>query len=77
MKITLSKLSTKDLATLAQRTINVSESGTYAVITAHPLLADLKLKYANYDAFMLNKSTVGKEIRLLKRIKKEITHSLI
>jgi len=49
MKITLSKLSTKDLATLAQRTINTSDSGKYPVITAHPLLSDLKLKYRDYD----------------------------
>ena len=60
MKITLSKLSTKDLATLAQRTINVSESGTYAVITAHPLLAELKLKYADYDAVYAKQIYSGK-----------------
>lgn len=62
MKITLSKLSTKDLATLAQRTINVSESGTYAVITAHPLLADLKLKYADYDAVYAKQIYSGKGV---------------
>ncbi|MPS75067.1 MAG: hypothetical protein E2590_18225 [Chryseobacterium sp.] len=50
MKITLRKLSTKDLATLVQRTINTSESGNYPVIDGHPLLAELKLKYADYDA---------------------------
>ncbi len=60
MKITLSKLSTKDLATLAQRTINVSDSGTYAVITAHPLLAELKLKYADYDAVYAKQIYSGK-----------------
>lgn len=60
MKITLSKLSTKDLATLTQRTINVSDSGTYAVITNHPLLAELKTKYAEYDAVYAKQIYSGK-----------------
>jgi hypothetical protein len=60
MKITLSKLSTKDLATLTQRTINVSDSGTYAVITDHPLLAELKTKYAEYDAVYTKQVYSGK-----------------
>ncbi|SDF51452.1 DUF6261 family protein [Epilithonimonas hungarica] len=50
MKITLRRLSTKDLATLTHRTINTSESGNYPVIDGHPLLVELKLKYADYDA---------------------------
>lgn len=49
MKITLSRLSTKDLATLAQRIINLSDSGTYPVIKDHPLVAETKTKYADYD----------------------------
>lgn len=49
MKITLSKLSTKDLATLTQRIINLSDSGTYPVIKDHPLVAETKTKYADYD----------------------------
>lgn len=60
MKITLSKLSTKDLATLVQRTINVSESGKYTVITAHPLLTELKLKYTDYDAVYAKQIYSGK-----------------
>ena len=32
MKITLQKLSTKDLATLAQRIINSSKNGNYTVV---------------------------------------------
>ncbi|MBN9336861.1 MAG: hypothetical protein J0I88_03305 [Chryseobacterium sp.] len=62
MKITLSKLNTKDLATLAQRTINVSESGNYAVIAGHPLLSDLKLKYADYDAVYAKQIYSGKGV---------------
>lgn len=60
MKITLRKLSTKDLATLAQRTINTSESGNYPVIDAHPLLAELKLKYSDYDAVYTKMTFSGK-----------------
>ncbi|MDQ0595213.1 hypothetical protein QFZ37_003582 [Chryseobacterium ginsenosidimutans] len=60
MKITLSKLSTKDLATLTQRIINSSDSGKYAVITNHPLLADLKTIYANYDTVYTKQVYSGK-----------------
>ena len=60
MKITLSKLSTKDLATLAQRTINTSDSGKYPVITAHPLLSDLKLRYHDYDLVYTKQIYSGK-----------------
>ncbi|MCI3936123.1 DUF6261 family protein [Chryseobacterium aahli] len=60
MKITLRKLSTKDLATLAQRTIYTSESGTYPVINGHPLLAELKLNYADYDAVYTKMTFSGK-----------------
>ncbi|MCD1117184.1 DUF6261 family protein [Chryseobacterium turcicum] len=49
MKIALTRLSTKDLATLTQRIINTSDSGTYGVITNHPLLIELKTTYADYD----------------------------
>ena len=60
MKITLRKLSTKDLATLAQRTINTSDSGNYPVINAHPLLEELKVKYAEYDAVYTKMTFSGK-----------------
>ncbi|WP_291878682.1 hypothetical protein [Chryseobacterium sp.] len=46
MKISLTKLSTKDLATLAQRIISSSQSGKYPVITNHPLVAALQTSYA-------------------------------
>lgn len=60
MKITLSKLSTKDLATLAQRIINSSESGNYSVMINHPLLNELKTKYADYDAVYTKQIYSGK-----------------
>lgn len=46
MKILLTKLSTKDLATLAQRIISSSQSGKYPVITNHPLVGALQTSYA-------------------------------
>jgi hypothetical protein len=60
MKIALSRLSTKDLATLVQRVISKSESGTYPVITNHPLLADLQTKYNDYDAVYTKLTFSGK-----------------
>lgn len=60
MKITLSELSTKDLATLAQRTLDTSESGKYSVIFDHPLLAELKTIYAAYDAVYTKSTFSGK-----------------
>lgn len=50
MKITLSRLNTKNLATLAQRIINLSKSGNYTIISHHPLLAALETVYNEYDA---------------------------
>ena len=49
MKITLSKLSTKELATLANRVINSSESGEYTVVEDHDLLLAIKKEYVDYD----------------------------
>lgn len=60
MKITLRKLSTKDLATLSQRVISTSESGKYPVINNHPLLAEFKTKYADYDAVYTKMAFSGK-----------------
>lgn len=60
MKITLKKLSTKDLATLVQRVISKLESGIYPVIANHPLLSDLKEMYADYDSVYTKKTFSGK-----------------
>lgn len=49
MKISLVRLSTKDLATLAQRIINNIQSGKYPVISNHPLTATLQTSYNEYD----------------------------
>ena len=60
MKITLSRLSTKDLATLAKRIINLSDSGTYPVIKDHPLVTETKAKYADYDIVYAKQIYSGK-----------------
>lgn len=49
MKITLQKLSTKDLATLAQRIINSSKNGNYTVVENHELLIAIEEQYNVYD----------------------------
>lgn len=49
MKIALSNLTTKELATLASRVINSSESGEYTVVENHDLLLAIKEEYADYD----------------------------
>lgn len=60
MKITLAKLSTKDLATLAQRIIVASDSGKYDIIAGHPLLSEVKTIYADYDVVYTKSTFSGK-----------------
>lgn len=60
MKISLQKLSTKNLATLAQRVINSSKSGNYTIIENHPLLTALETSYTNYDAVYTKLTYSGK-----------------
>jgi Family of unknown function (DUF6261) len=60
MKITLTKLSTKDLATLAQRIISNSQSGKYSVITDHPLTTTLQNSYTEYDKVYTKQIYSGK-----------------
>lgn len=64
MKITLSKLSTRDLATLSQRIINSSESGNFPVISNHPLLTDLKTMFADYDEVYTKQIYSGKGVNV-------------
>jgi hypothetical protein len=60
MKIALTKLSTKDLATLAQRIISNSQSGKYPVITNHPLAVALQTSYMEYDKVYTKQTFSGK-----------------
>ncbi len=60
MKIALTKLSTKDLATLAQRIISNAQSGKYPTITDHPLIAALQASYNEYDLVYTKQVYSGK-----------------
>lgn len=60
MKITLARLSTKDLATLAQRIISNSQLGKYPVISNHPLLSVLQNSYTEYDSVYTKQIYSGK-----------------
>lgn len=60
MKIALTKLSTKDLATLAQRIITNIQSGKYPVISNHPLTAALQASYTEYDKVYTKQIYSGK-----------------
>ena len=64
MKIALTKLSTKDLATLAQRILGNIQSGKYPVITNHSLTATLQTSYTAYDNVYTKQiySGKGKEV---------------
>lgn len=60
MKISLVRLSTKDLATLAQRIISNIQSGKYPVISNHPLTATLQTSYNEYDLVYTKQIYSGK-----------------
>lgn len=60
MNIALTKLSTKDLATLAQRIISNSQSGKYPVVVNHPLLLVLQTSYNEYDIVYAKQIYSGK-----------------
>lgn len=60
MKISLVRLSTKDLATLAQRIISNSQSGKYPVISNHPLTTTLQISYTEYDKVYTKQIYSGK-----------------
>ena len=60
MKIKLTVLSTKNLATLAQRVISSSSSGNYQVIANHPLLLALQASYNEYDLVYTKQIYSGK-----------------
>lgn len=60
MKIALTELSTKDLATLAQRIISNAQSGKYPVIINHPLIEALQSSYVEYDKVYTKQIYSGK-----------------
>ncbi len=60
MKITLTKLTTEELATLAERVINSSKSGRYTVVENHPLLLKIEKEYADYSKVYEKETYSGK-----------------
>ncbi|WP_228388420.1 DUF6261 family protein [Chryseobacterium sp. CBo1] len=54
------RLSTKDLATLAQRIISNIQSGKYPVISNHPLTVTLQTSYTEYDQVYTKQIYSGK-----------------
>ena len=66
MKITLSDLSTKDLAALGQRTITISDEPAFVVVKDNPLLAAVKTVYNEYDALYTKKAFSGKSDLLIE-----------
>ncbi|WP_336703088.1 DUF6261 family protein [Chryseobacterium indologenes] len=60
MKIALTQLSTKDLATLAQRILSNAQSGKYPVINNHPLVGALASSYTAYDKVYTKQIYSGK-----------------
>ena len=64
MIISFSKLTTKNLATLGQRVITISDTAAHAVVKDHPLLLALKAAYADYDAVYAKSAFSGKGVLL-------------
>ena len=60
MKITLSKLGTKNLATLAQRVVNSSKNGKYKMAEEHDFLKALERESAEYDKLYAKLTYSGK-----------------
>ncbi|SIT97278.1 hypothetical protein SAMN05660493_01991 [Epilithonimonas bovis DSM 19482] len=60
MKISLVRLSTKNLATVAQRIISNIQSGKYPVISNHPLTETLQTSYNEYDLVYTKQIYSGK-----------------
>ncbi len=62
MKITLTRLTTKDLATLTQRVIQISKNEKHQKTQQqNPLLADLEKKYQIYDEVYTKQIYSGKD----------------
>lgn len=60
MKISLSSISTKDLATLAERTIGTSKKNGYGQVQDHQLLKEVEQEYAAYQQVYAKLTFSGK-----------------
>lgn len=67
MKINLTQLSTKDLASLSLSTIAVSDEPAFAVVKDNPLLAAVKTEYSYYDLLYAKKAFSGRGEELVVR----------
>ena len=76
MKISLVRLSSKDLATLVQRIILNVQSGKYPS-PINPLTATLQASYTEYDKCIQNRSTTEKGRMLRQQIMKEMLPTTI
>lgn len=78
MKISLQKISTKNLATLTKRIITLSKETHSSVTANHPLLAKLEVAFAQYDAVYTKAaySGKGKEVAQADKARDEIFASL-
>lgn len=64
MIISFSKLTTKNLATLGQRVITISNAASHAVVKDHPLLLALQAANADYDAVYAKSAFSGKGVQV-------------
>lgn len=65
MKITLARLTTKDLATLAQRVIQISKNEKHQKTQQqNPLLADLEKKSQAYDMRSMRSRFLAEKVSL-------------
>ncbi|ADQ79026.1 hypothetical protein Palpr_0874 [Paludibacter propionicigenes WB4] len=65
MTISFTSLSTKDLATLSQRTIVTSDEPAFSMVRDNPLLAAVKTVYNEYDGVYAKKFYTGKGDQLV------------
>ncbi len=64
MKITLNKLTTAELATLADRVIYSSKNGNYTVVENHPLLLKIEEEYVEYSKVYEKATYSGKGVEV-------------
>lgn len=85
MKMSFVRLSTKDLATLAQRVISTSQKSIYDMVANHPILLKLTATFTVYDKVYARNaySGMGKDVAEFDRLRdmpfkgmKEVLHGL-
>lgn len=86
MKMSFVRLSTKDLATLAQRVISTSQKASYDMVANHPILLKLTATFTAYDKVYARNaySGMGKDVAEFDRLRdmpfkgmREVLHGLV